>query len=438
MSRLTPVRAATRGRAGLLLAAALGLGPVALGATGALAAGPVPAAPAAGEVFACDQEVPDPVERRLSDGRGALPAALRLDEAHDLADGTGVGVALIDSGTYPGTDRLFGTIPVRGGTAIAGKPRPYDAHGTLVGGLVAGRAPAGALGVAPGAHVVPVRVLDASSGVASNEDGMVRLTPDNVAAGIRWAVDNKGPAGIGVINLSLNFDEPHPAIEAQVKRALKAGIVVVAAVGNRPSPPSGEDAETWRGRYRPGENTAKFPATIPGVLGVAALDKDGTLNPATSLTGPAVDVAAPVVGAMTVNVGGTTCVLEAPASSYAAAEVSGLAALVIDRFDHKLTPAQVVTRIEATARGGFDDSALDGHGTIQPLEALTARLSIEPDGTLARPDAYVAPQPEPTLPKPRADEFAEPRRTMLWWGIGAGGALVAALLLRPLTARRRS
>jgi membrane-anchored mycosin MYCP len=172
------------------------------------------------------------------------------------------------------------------------------------------------------------------------------------------------------------------------------------------------------------------------VIGVTALGQDGTLDPAFVWTGKDVDVSAPVFNAVTVNIGGTTCLLESVASSWAAAEVSGLAALVIEEYGD-LTPAQVATRIKATARGALEDDALDGHGMIQPVEALTAELDIAPDGALRRAPTHQAPQRQLEPPPVEADELAELRTSLVWWGLGAGGALVAALLLRPLRARRR-
>jgi membrane-anchored mycosin MYCP len=380
------------------------------------------------EPVLCEQSVPYRVEVEVDEGRGVLASKLRLDEAHAIADGSGVGVAVIDTGTHPGGDPGdAGSIPLAAGRQMAGATRLYDAHGTFVGGLVAGRSPAGALGVAPGARVIPIRVLDAGDEVATATDGLVRdVSPTAVAAAIRWAVDQRGSAKIRVINLSLNFAEPHPTVTAEIRRALDAGIVVVASVGNRPEPAA----------YRPGEDTVEFPATVDGVLGVTALDQDDTVNPDQVLTGPDVDVSAPVVGAMTVNVGGTTCVLQQPRTSWAAAEVSGLAALVVDRFPES-TPAEVVTRIEATAQGAYADSALDGHGMIQPVEALTARLAFTRDGRLEQQPAHTEPQRDLELPTPSEDQYVGPRRDLLWWGLGAGGALLGALLVRPLTARRR-
>lgn len=216
------------------------------------------AAPSAAEPVLCEQSVADRIEVQVSDGRGNLPRKLRLDEAHAIADGEGVGVAVIDTGTHPGGDpRAAGSTPLSSGHQIAGTTRLYDAHGTFVGGLIAGHAPDGALGVAPGARVTPIRVLDAGDDLATSEDGLVRdVTPAAVAAAIRWAVDNPGSPRIRVINLSLNFPEPHPTVTTEIERAIDAGIVVVASVGNRP------ESDT----YRQGEDAVQFPATVDGVL----------------------------------------------------------------------------------------------------------------------------------------------------------------------------
>ena len=154
-------------------------------------------------------------------------------------------------------------------------------------------------------------------------------------------------------------------------------------------------------------------------------------------TGPGTDVSAPAVRALSVTVGGAACGIVDVASSWATAEVSGLAALLFAEYPN-LAPAQVSTRIIATARGAMNDSALDGHGMIQPLEALTADLDIAKDGRLRRAPAYAAPRSEVTAPDPPRDIAEESRDTMVWWALGAGGAILLGLLLRPLTARRRT
>ena len=169
-----------------------------------------------------------------------------------------------------------------------------------------------------------------------------------------------------------------------IAAAQKAGILVVSAVGNRPPDETGTGPAD---PYKVGEKQVRFPATEKGVLGVTALDAGGDLDPTFVWTGPGTDVSAPAVKALSVTVGGAACGIVDVASSWATAQVSGLAALLFAE-DATLTPAQVSTRIVATARGAVNDSALDGHGMIQPLEALTADLEIA-EGRDAAPRAGV-------------------------------------------------
>ena len=408
--------------------------PAALLAAG-LATGPVVAAPAAtGAPYSgengCVRDVADPGQPVPDEKPSqAVPNLLRLDEAHRLSRGKGVGVAVIDSGV----DADTGVVDVRGGLSVGAvrDGRPEDAHGTIVAGLVAGDdAKRGIVGMAPDAHVVPIRVLDGDAEVV---DEGARLDSDNLAAGIREATRLRDAQNVRVINLSLVLDAPSKPVADAIAAAQDEGILVVAAVGNRPPDETGTGPSD---PYEVGEKQVRFPATQEGVLGVTALDASGDLDPTFVWTGPGTDVSAPAVRAVSVTVGGAACGIVDVASSWAAAQVSGLAALLFAE-DASLNAAQVSTRIIATARGAVDDSALDGHGMIQPLEALTADLDVAESGELRRAPAYTAPSTEVTAPDPPRDIAEESRETMTWWALGAGGAILLGLLLRPLTARRR-
>ena len=115
-------------------------------------------------------------------------------------------------------------------TLRTGKPgqagRDEFGHGTHVAGIVAGSDDGGYAGIAPGAHIVSLRVLGAD-GSGDTSD---------VINAIDWAVDHRGQYAIRVINLSLGHavlesyrDDP---LCAAVQRAVDAGMVVVAAAGN--------------------------------------------------------------------------------------------------------------------------------------------------------------------------------------------------------------
>ena len=149
-------------------------------------------------------------------------------------NGKGIGIALVDSGVS--AHKALGTRVVAKVNFVTGETNAADefGHGTHIAGIITGDASAAtyvtksyAGGVAPGAHVVSVRVL--------RDDG-TGLTSD-VIAGINWVIANKAKYNIRVINLSLGHTVMEPAATdplcEAVKRAFQAGIVVVASAGNR-------------------------------------------------------------------------------------------------------------------------------------------------------------------------------------------------------------
>jgi serine protease AprX len=148
--------------------------------------------------------------------------------------GQGVTVAVLDSGIRPQADLSQSTgasrilAAVNFADTLAGDPDP-GGHGTHVAGTIAGNGATSAgqfVGVAPGANLVDVRVLDA------NGNGRV----SSVVLGIQWALDHRAQYNIRVLNLSLGA--PPPAdyrldpVSAAVEMAWARGLVVVAAAGN--------------------------------------------------------------------------------------------------------------------------------------------------------------------------------------------------------------
>jgi serine protease AprX len=188
--------------------------------------------------------------------------------------GSGIGVALIDSGVNAHPDLLStGFLPVSrvvyNQSFVAGDSSAADAygHGTHIAGLIAGDGLSSTgfifsqtfKGIAPGAHIVNLRVLDA------NGSG----TDSQVIAAISQAINLKSKYNIKVINLSLGrgvFEsyKLDPLCQA-VERAWKSGIVVVVAAGNN-------------GRYLPtaGYATVTSPGNDPYALTVGSMKPMGT------------------------------------------------------------------------------------------------------------------------------------------------------------------
>ncbi len=150
--------------------------------------------------------------------------AIHLSSARGAPGGAGALVAVVDSGIDATNPELAGRVAA-GPDLVDGDDAPADAngHGTHIAGIIAAAAgnEIGAAGVAPGARLLAVRVLD--------ETG--RGTAHNVAAGIDAAVD----AHADIINLSMNWSEPDDqiaAVGAAITRAADAGALVVVAAGN--------------------------------------------------------------------------------------------------------------------------------------------------------------------------------------------------------------
>jgi serine protease AprX len=189
-------------------------------------------------------------------------------------DGTGIGIAVIDSGVFNHDDLQKssggGSRIVYSESFIAGDPSTGDAygHGTHVAGIVAGNGhdsasgyPTQYLGIAPNANIINLRVLDA------NGSG----TDSQVIAAIQRAIQLKDTYNIRVINLSLGrgvfesytLDPVCQAVEA----AWQSGIVVVVAAGN-----TGRDNSYGTQGYA----TINAPGNDPNVITVGATKTNDT------------------------------------------------------------------------------------------------------------------------------------------------------------------
>lgn len=186
-------------------------------------------------------------------------------------DGAGIGVAVIDSGVTswhndladvnaPGTQRVDRFVDF-----IDGQTSPSDGygHGTHVAGIIAGNgADSGGarVGIAPNARLVVLKVLDA--------EGRGRIS--DVIAAVDYAVTHRQEFNIRVINMSIgaSVHESYNTdmLTVAAKRAVEAGIVVVASAGNR--------GRNQDGAVQYGSIAA--PGNAPWVLTVGASSHMGT------------------------------------------------------------------------------------------------------------------------------------------------------------------
>ena len=434
LPRTTP-RGPRTGRPGIRVACAAGIV--------ATAIAPVWAAPAHADHEAPCMTTEVPGSERLADTHEKDNPAfdrMHVEAAQELATGKGVKVAVIDSGIVGGA----GAVVPYGGGAIPGvdPSTRLSGHGTIVANLIAGPH-----GVAPDAQVFDVKVFDLDG--ADTTQGERPLTSAGIVAGIDAVLSANAQERFDVVNISLAVPESDPELEAAVARLVAQDLVVVASSGNKVEGDASSD-EGFKGT--PGNDADVYPADYPGVLAVSATPPDAS-DPADYVKPNLdTDVAAPTQGAISVNATGQVCVLGEIATSWAAAEVSGILALLRERFPRE-TPRQLVARLEATTEGGgvpqssaeadgAEDSGAPtvvdpwtGTGVVQAHDALTRQIKpgrqgrIETTQRETRADAQAPPAPR------RVDLFTTPRAILLWSGLVAGALLALAFMLRPLVRR---
>jgi subtilisin family serine protease len=278
-------------------------------------------------------------------------SAVNFEAAWNLSTGAGVKVAVVDTGVLATHEDLAGS--VLPGIDLAADKGTYDpsgtggvdpaGHGTHVAGIIAAHANngVGVAGAAPGAKIIPVRVLDAS-GSGSSAD---------VSEGIIWAADH----GARVINLSLGGG-PSPGMQIAIQYARSKQVVTFAAAGNA---------------FQDG-NLPTYPAAYPEAVAVGAVDQ--TLNHASfSNTGSYVDVTAPGDLIWSTYGQGHAQYALMSGTSMATPYATATAALVLGE-NPSLSASELVHAIEANASdlGPAGRDNVFGYGMVYPRGALLA------------------------------------------------------------------
>ncbi|GIH12425.1 type VII secretion-associated serine protease mycosin [Rugosimonospora africana] len=329
-----------------------------------------------------------------------------------IADGTGVVVAVLDSGVDGTSPLLHGRV-LPGTDELGSGDGRLDCvgHGTAVASIIAASGSGdGFAGLAPRARILPVRVTEQEivGGTVTGRPGTVA----GLAGALRWAVAH----GARVLNVSLVVYQDTAVLRSAVADALAHDVVVVAAAGNGHSRGSGPDR-------------VPYPAGYPGVLGVGAVGPDGQ-RLSESPIGPFVDVVAP--GGSVVAAGEGKSLASYNGTSFATPFVSATAALIRQR-DPGLPAAEVSARILATAdpvpdgrpSGGY------GYGVVNPYRAVTE--SPDAAGPASAPvPARVAPRPVATPAPVRGRAVA-----LALAGAGLVALVVLAATIVPRASRRR-
>lgn len=244
--------------------------------------------------------------------------ALTLEKAHRWATGKGVRIAVIDTGVDVDHPDLRGRIARVGNFVERGEQGfTNDVHGTAVAGVIAAATnnQVGIVGVAPQAEIYALKACWPKA------PGTREAVCDSYT--LARAIDFAITQGAQVLNFSLAG--PHdPLLARLIGAALQRGIVVVAA-----------DA---------GDGLRSFPAGLQGVIGVLGVDQ--VPAGASPRAGPA-GLGAPSVDILTTVPHGSYDFFSG--SSLAAAQVSGIVALLLER-EPGLTPAQLADLLRRTSR----------------------------------------------------------------------------------------
>lgn len=257
--------------------------------------------------------------------------------AWPYGDGTGVTVAVLDTGVYPNHPDLSGRV-LSGWNTVSNNSDTADInnHGTWVAGVVAAKANnlIGGASTAPGAKILPIRITNSSDGWAYFSD---------MVEGITWAADH----GARVANLSYGGAAGSQAVADAASYMMSKGGVVVVAAGN--------------------DNTDYGYGNYPSLF-VAGATTSSDAKAGYSSHGAFVDIAAPGSGIYTTNRSGGYSTVQG--TSFASPNAAAVAALVM-AANSSLNPTDVTAIIINTAQDlgtqGWDPDY--GHGRVNALAA---------------------------------------------------------------------
>ena len=271
---------------------------------------------------------------------------LQAAPAHQIATGKDVLIAVIDSEIDAKHADLGGAI-AKSFDALGHDNAPH-LHGTSIAGAIVAH---GKLtGIAPGAQLLAVHAFDDGAGVAKGASFAIYK-------GLQWAADN----GARIVNMS--FAGPSdPMLARLLTAAYNKGMVLIAAAGN-----AGPQSEPL------------YPAADPDVIAVTATDSDDHIF-ADANRGRHIAVAAPGVDIL--SLAPDDKYQMSTGTSIAAAHVSGIAALLLERKP-SLKPSDVRAILISTATplGPPRPDSEFGAGLVNAQRAVTwpDRKPGEPD-----------------------------------------------------------
>lgn len=322
--------------------------------------GAVPAMSGAGAVARADG---------YRDSQSWVFQMMDVQPAWQVTEGSGVTVAVIDSGVDGNVSDLSGGTVIQGPDLTKLKTPSsnpdWGQHGTWMASIIAGHGHGfddldGIEGIAPEAHILSIRVIPdkGDPNYQKYNSEPEQAIQSELADGIRTAVKD----GAKVISMSIGYSAPSGVVRDAIDYAYAHGVVLVASSGN-----SG-DNDTQHGTSKPDIAPVSFPAEYPGVLSVGAVTIDRV--PAKFSSGNlSVRIAAPGKTVPAQGNDGKYYVVDG--TSPACALVAGVAALLKAKYP-KITPAQVTEALTMTAQQSSTSSysVLTGFGIVDAGAAL--------------------------------------------------------------------
>ncbi|HEY4850721.1 MAG TPA: S8 family serine peptidase [Streptosporangiaceae bacterium] len=337
--------------------------------------------------------------------------ALHVRTAWESSKGSGVTVAVLDTGVAQAQSDLAGSVTTGPDYTASGRKAGgvfWGIHGTAVASLIAGHGHGannadGIIGVAPAAKILSVRVTVESGDPLLANGSIAASLPGAIAKGIRYAVGQ----GVGVIDLPLDpaalaggTPGGSTAERDAVAYALSKNVVLVA--------PGGDGGFT---------GAVNYPAAYPGVISVGAFDQAFTKATFSSRK-PYVTLTAAGDGVDAATLSGYAML---HSTSAASAVVAGMVALIRAQFP-TLTPAQVTSALTQSTVFRPRNGRLNGsgYGTADAQAALVAAARINAAVPTSGSGGAVA---APSSPAVRA------QGTSVWAMLQYGALILAGILL---------
>ena len=226
---------------------------------------------------------------------------MNMERAWEIADGSGVTIAFVDSGVCTELYEANSDRIVAPWNALEHSSDVTDenGHGTAMISAACCNRESGIHGIAPEANIMPIE--------ATNEYGVV--TPESLEQGIRWAVDH----GADVVCLSLGSRLCSKSVADSIDYANSRNVIVVAAAGDY------------------AERDLLFPASMPEVIAVASENKDGVLCDFSSYSeNKSLSIPGEGIQTLSTNEDGKSLIKSSSGTSVSCAIMAGIIALGLE------------------------------------------------------------------------------------------------------------